>query len=165
MPYIPLHERLGPGSLPPGPAYAPPDLDPTAPLPMSDHEDRPSKRRREDSPSAAQASSSHSANGSRSASAAAGGSGRSAQRAPPPPAPIEYDTPIAPSIFGIAPRNEFTKTVGEFIMANCRGVQDVEIEIKLGMLNAPGDGPPRRVRLPTMTEMSASTRAANLLVS
>jgi len=35
--------------------------------------------------------------------------------------------PIAPSIFGISPRNEFTKVVGEFIMTNCRGLDNVEV--------------------------------------
>lgn len=34
---------------------------------------------------------------------------------------------IIPSIFGISPRNEFTKTVGEFIMANCIGQDHVEV--------------------------------------
>ena len=37
------------------------------------------------------------------------------------------DIPIIPSIFGISPRNEFTKTVGEFIMAHCRGQENVEV--------------------------------------
>jgi polynucleotide 5'-triphosphatase len=37
------------------------------------------------------------------------------------------DTPIIPSVFGISPRNEFTKTVGEFIMAHCRGQDNVEV--------------------------------------
>jgi len=66
------------------------------------------------------------------------------------------DTAIQPSIFGIAPRNEFTKTIGEFIMSNCRGVENVEIEVKLGTLHAAlTDGKPqRRIRMPTMTEMS-----------
>ena len=35
--------------------------------------------------------------------------------------------PIIPSIFGISPRNEFTKTVGEFVMAHCRGQEHVEV--------------------------------------
>jgi hypothetical protein len=35
--------------------------------------------------------------------------------------------PIIPSIFGIPPRNEFTKTIGEFIMNNARGRENVEV--------------------------------------
>lgn len=65
--------------------------------------------------------------------------------------------PIVPTIFGLAPRNEFTKTVGNFIMANATGQEHVEIEIKLGMLMAPipngQPAEPRRIRMPTMTEM------------
>ena len=69
-----------------------------------------------------------------------------------------HDVPIAPSIFGIAPRNEFTKTIGEFIMANARGRENVEVEIKLGTLMGAdgGQGPPRRMRMPAMSEMSRS---------
>lgn len=37
------------------------------------------------------------------------------------------DMPIIPSIFGIPPRNEFTKTIGEFIMNNARGRENVEV--------------------------------------
>ena len=39
------------------------------------------------------------------------------------------EIPIIPSIFGISPRNEFTKTVGEFIMAHCRGQENVEVSL------------------------------------
>jgi polynucleotide 5'-triphosphatase len=40
-----------------------------------------------------------------------------------------HGTPdIMPSIFGISPRNEFTKMVGEFIMANARGKQNIEVQ-------------------------------------
>ena len=35
--------------------------------------------------------------------------------------------PIIPSIFGISPRNEFTKTIGEFIMSNCSGRDNIEV--------------------------------------
>jgi len=84
--------------------------------------------------------------------------------------------PIMPSIFGITPRNEFTKTIGDFIMQMSRGRDNIEvgytfkwtryrdkradrgmyvqIEIKLGTLNAaikPGEMP-RRINLPTMSE-------------
>jgi polynucleotide 5'-triphosphatase len=34
---------------------------------------------------------------------------------------------IMPSVFGIAPRNEFTKIIGEFIMAYARGRENVEV--------------------------------------
>lgn len=159
MPYIPLHDRLGPGPLPLGPTYAPPDLDPSRPAMSDSDSPRPAKRRRDDEGSSAtRASTSSRTNGSQSNPSRASGSGSGGRYQPAPPPPqIGYDTPIAPSIFGIAPRNEFTKTIGEFIMAHCRGVPDVEIEIKLGTLHAPNDGgPPRRVRLPTMSEMSES---------
>lgn len=59
-----------------------------------------------------------------------------------------------PSIFGIAPRNEFTKTIGEFIMANCRGRENIEIEIKLGTLYSTAATPPKRACMPSLTEMS-----------
>ncbi|TXT15909.1 hypothetical protein VHUM_00412 [Vanrija humicola] len=131
MPYVPLHERVPP--LPQSIRYASPDLDPRAQLStdspaMSDSEAGPSRKRRREENGAA----------------------------PPPPPAQAYTprapAPVPPSIFGIAPRNEFTKVVGEFIMANCRGREDVEVEIKLGWLYAPGDGPPRRIRMPALTE-------------
>jgi hypothetical protein len=40
---------------------------------------------------------------------------------------IRQDIPIIPSIFGIAPRNPFTRTVGEFIMNHTRGRENVEV--------------------------------------
>jgi polynucleotide 5'-triphosphatase len=40
---------------------------------------------------------------------------------------IRPDMPIIPSIFGIAPRNPFTRTVGEFIMNHARGRDNVEV--------------------------------------
>ncbi|ORX33526.1 CYTH-like domain-containing protein [Kockovaella imperatae] len=61
------------------------------------------------------------------------------------------DMPIIPSIFGIAPRNEFTKKVGEWIMECTRGREHVEIEIKLGTLHSPAG--PQRIKLPTRTEI------------
>ena len=53
-----------------------------------------------------------------------------------PVMPIQQPTfdpsiPIMPSIFGISPRNEFTKTIGEFIMANSRGRENVEVSCSL----------------------------------
>lgn len=63
--------------------------------------------------------------------AAAGGAAyQPRQRAPPPQQQRQLDIMtmhIVPSIFGISPRNEFTKTVGEFIMANCRGRENIEV--------------------------------------
>ncbi|EIW68593.1 hypothetical protein TREMEDRAFT_31680 [Tremella mesenterica DSM 1558] len=62
---------------------------------------------------------------------------------------------IIPSIFGISPRNEFTKMIGEFILSNSKGRENVEVEIKLGLLMGPTKSGEvaRRVRMPTMTEM------------
>nr|XP_018265938.1 uncharacterized protein I303_02315 [Kwoniella dejecticola CBS 10117]OBR88096.1 hypothetical protein I303_02315 [Kwoniella dejecticola CBS 10117] len=60
------------------------------------------------------------------------------------------------SIFNIAPRNPFTAVVGEFIMANAAGLENVEIELKLGILMSVPDhqgNPPRRIRMPTQSEM------------
>ena len=45
---------------------------------------------------------------------------------PRPPQNL-METPIMPSIFGIAPRNEFTKKIGEFIMECSRDKQNVEV--------------------------------------
>jgi hypothetical protein len=42
----------------------------------------------------------------------------------------QADAPIAPSIFGIAPRNPFTRTVGEWIMNQCRGRDNVEVKLR-----------------------------------
>ena len=39
---------------------------------------------------------------------------------------------IIPSMFGISPRNEFTKTIGEFIMNNARGQVHVEVSFERG---------------------------------
>lgn len=169
MPYVPIHDRVS--NLANSPRYASPDLDPHAPLKMSDREPEPEsqddyeqeyeheeeeydagpsrKRRREDDYDGQ----SHHSNG-RSQSQSLSSSSR--RPAPPPVERITMETPIQPSIFGIAPRNEFTKTIGEFIMAHCRGVENVEIEIKLGTLNAaaPEGQPQRRVRMATRTELS-----------
>ncbi|KAL7423359.1 mRNA-capping enzyme subunit beta [Cryptotrichosporon argae] len=56
---------------------------------------------------------------------------------------------IVPSIFGIAPRNDFTRKVGEWVMMHCRGVEHVELEIKLGTLTSDGQN---RLRMPTWCE-------------
>ncbi|RSH90096.1 mRNA-capping enzyme subunit beta [Saitozyma podzolica] len=72
---------------------------------------------------------------------------------------IRPDMPIIPSIFGIAPRNPFTRTVGEFIMNHARGRENVEIEIKLGVLMSMPDpsGQSHRIRLPALSEMIMPT--------
>ncbi|WVF70428.1 hypothetical protein IAT40_005218 [Kwoniella sp. CBS 6097] len=61
------------------------------------------------------------------------------------------------SIFNISPRNPFTAVVGDFIMAHASGLDNVEIEIKLGTLMTPTDPSgmqqPRRVRMPAQSEM------------
>ncbi|WWC87344.1 uncharacterized protein L201_002233 [Kwoniella dendrophila CBS 6074] len=61
------------------------------------------------------------------------------------------------SIFNISPRNPFTSVVGDFILANTAGLENVEIEIKLGILMSVSDpqgiNPSRRIRLPTQSEM------------
>ncbi|OCF34019.1 hypothetical protein I316_04365 [Kwoniella heveanensis BCC8398] len=60
------------------------------------------------------------------------------------------------SIFNISPRNPFTAVVGDFIMAHASGLDNVEIEIKLGTLMTQSDPSgmqqPRRVRMPTQSE-------------
>ncbi|WVQ97486.1 hypothetical protein IAU59_004600 [Kwoniella sp. CBS 9459] len=61
------------------------------------------------------------------------------------------------SIFNISPRNPFTAVVGDFILAHASGLDNVEIEIKLGTLMTPSDPSgmqqPRRVRMPAQSEM------------
>ncbi|CAK9784864.1 mRNA triphosphatase CET1 [Cutaneotrichosporon oleaginosum] len=133
MAYVPTHKRHT--HLPPGPAYAPPDLDPTRPM-SEGGSPRPAKRRRE-----------HDGPGPGSGA----GARASAPRNGAHPGAVTMDTPIVPSIFGVTARNEFTEHVGNFIMANCRGRRDVEIEIKLGTLHAANG--PHRVRLPSLTEL------------
>lgn len=143
MSYVPIHDRVS--NLPRSPRYASPDLDLDTPLRMSEpdydesYDSGPSKKRRRDED-----------NGERPSASSA------SSRQPPPVAHVNLDSAIQPSIFGIAPRNEITKTIGEFIMGSCRGVENVEIEIKLGTLHSvASDGQPsRRIRMPTMTEMS-----------
>lgn len=141
MPYVPLHERIAPPQQ--SIRYASPDLDPRAHLStdspaMSDNEAGPSRKRRRDENGGGAPAEHHHQQAQQQAQA----------YSPRPPAAIP------PSIFGIAPRNEFTKVVGEFIMANCRGRENVEVEIKLGWLYAPGEGQPRRIRMPALTEAS-----------
>lgn len=48
---------------------------------------------------------------------------------------------IMPSMFGVAPRNDFTRTVGEFIMANCMGRDHIEVcRVSLNSLQRNIDG-------------------------
>lgn len=57
------------------------------------------------------------------------------QRVAEPEVVQHYDqgpVPIPPSIFGIPPRNEFTKTVGEFLLAYARGRENVEVGLGKG---------------------------------
>lgn len=44
---------------------------------------------------------------------------------------------IAPSMFGMSARNEFTKTIGEFIMANAFGKEHVEVGSVIGPYTRP----------------------------
>lgn len=126
MSYVPVHERVHPPSYP---QYADADAD------MPGEPSR--KRRREGS------------SGSREASESSEPPARAAAHSTPPPAsaqpPSSAPAPaapaaggISPSIFGIAPRNEVTRLVGEFILQFGRGRDNLEIEIKLGTLCAPG---------------------------
>lgn len=105
MSYVPVHERVHP---PEYPKYA--DS-------MSDSKrEGPSKKRRreEHTPEV---------------------DGRHAEPTPPPSSDAAPEPPtsgISPSIFGIAPRNEVTRVVGDFIMRFGKGKPNLEIEVKLG---------------------------------
>lgn len=121
MAYVPLHERKLPLDFSVSPGYA-------SPLPLMEAGEPSRKRRREDAPS--------------------NGEARRPTHRPPPP--IDANTPIAPSIFGIAPRNELTRVVGDFLLQHCRGVDNVEIEIKLGTILRQGDD--RRFQVMSMNE-------------
>ncbi|WRT65195.1 uncharacterized protein IL334_002138 [Kwoniella shivajii] len=65
--------------------------------------------------------------------------------------------PLTGSIFNISPRNPFTTVVGDFILANAAGLDNVEIEVKLGTLMSVPDHQgmtsSRRIRMPTQSEM------------
>ncbi|ORY23816.1 CYTH-like domain-containing protein [Naematelia encephala] len=81
---------------------------------------------------------------------------RQRQQLAQPPRPLRIaDMQIIPSFFGLAPRNEFTKRVGDFLMEYCRGQQNIEIEMKLGTVMAVANPSqqPQRVRMPTWSEM------------
>jgi hypothetical protein len=47
----------------------------------------------------------------------------------PTRAPESAASILAPSIFGVAPRVEFTATVGNWLMDVCRGQENVEVRI------------------------------------
>lgn len=161
MAYVPIHDRVDESRLPRDPLYGPPDLDPS--VPMAEHDEYgysseaegleevdagPSrKRRREDESNGEYADYGHD---EQQPLSSAHHHPRQQQHQQHP-----SSVPIQPSIFGIAPRNEFTKTIGEFLMAHCRGVDNVEVEIKLGTLHAqaPEGQQQRRIRMPSMTEM------------
>ncbi|WVR04285.1 hypothetical protein IAU60_001285 [Kwoniella sp. DSM 27419] len=66
---------------------------------------------------------------------------------------VPQQVQLTGSIFNISPRNPFTAVVGDFILANASGLDNVEIEIKLGtLMSADHGGPPRRIRMPTQSE-------------
>ena len=132
MSYIPLHDRPPhsatlPLSLEESlPRYGSPDLDLTVPLHtpgMSDTEqpapevssDSSRKRRRQDDETTP-----HNGHGEASSSSRSGYTPRH-----------RTEIPILPSIFGIAPRNEFTRIVGDFILNNARGLDNVEVGLHL----------------------------------
>lgn len=125
MPYVPVHERVHP---PAYPVYA------ASSDPMSDSErGEPSRKRRRES---ASPPSSSGVDGRHAEPTPPPGAGE--QEAPPPaPAPAPASG-ISPSIFGIAPRNEVTRVVGDFIMRFGRGKANLEIEVKLGTVCNPG---------------------------
>lgn len=122
MAYVPLHERKLPLDYSVSPGYA-------SPPPRMDPSEPSRKRRREETPS----------NG--------GAAPRSRTTAPPS---ID-ETSIAPSVFGVAPRNEVTRVVGDFLMNYCRGVDHVEIEVKLGTIYSQQQ-PDRRFQVMAMNE-------------
>lgn len=124
MSYVPVHERVNP---PEYPTYADNS--------MSDSErEGPSKKRRREEhtpetdgrhaePTPPPGSGSHS---------------RGDRAAPEPAPPAAPRSGISPSIFGIAPRNEVTRVVGDFIMRFGKGKPNLEIEVKLGTVCNPG---------------------------
>ncbi|WWD00125.1 hypothetical protein V866_007033 [Kwoniella sp. B9012] len=169
-PYIPHHDRpphftslpTPPYSRdPPTPRYASPDLDPSIPFPSQNIMSSESEA---DYSESHQVSHSNGGSSSYTPRVREDDSGPSRKRA----RPEEYQEDNAPqyaqtgpsymqltgSIFNISPRNPFTSVVGDFIMASAAGLDNIEIEIKLGILTAPDhQGPSRRIRLPTQSEM------------
>lgn len=127
MSYVPVHERVHP---PRYPTYAESDMSDSEREREREREREPSKkRRREDAPSDADDE---------------GADGRHAAPTPPATATAPATASsgsgsgISPSIFGIAPRNEVTRVVGDFIMRFGRGKANLEIELKLGTVVTQG---------------------------
>ncbi|WVW78923.1 hypothetical protein I302_100886 [Kwoniella bestiolae CBS 10118] len=165
-PYVPYHDRPPfYTSLPtppyprdpPTPRYASPDLDPTIPINMSSESEQ-------DNYEDHRVASRNGGSSSYAPRVREDDSGPSKKRARPEEYQEDYAQQYAPpqpeyvrltgSIFNISPRNPFTSVVGDFIMASATGLENVEIEIKLGILTLPDhQGPSRRIRLPTQSEM------------
>lgn len=60
------------------------------------------------------------------------------------------------SFFGMTARNPVTREIGDFLLNNCKGRNDVEVEIKLGQISTPVEIGQRwkRISLPALTELS-----------
>lgn len=158
--YIPLHDRPPyfaslpdptPSHLPPSPRYAPPDLDPDEPYPWTRQgaamsgeqegydQDEEVDRVDYDRAEAMAVREQEIPNGQIYQEGQAGPSRkrpRTEDGARSNGARQHTHQPrrseIIPSIFGISPRDEFTKTVGEFVMAHCRGQDHVEASPETG---------------------------------
>lgn len=132
MSYIPQHDRSPyyaslptppRGNAPPSPRYAQSDLDPLEAYPWT----------REGT---AMTEEQHRHNGYEENQAEAGPS-RKRPRQQSHQTEEDHDSQqqmyfphpmdIAPSLFGIDARNDFTRTIGDFIMNTCRGQNDVEV--------------------------------------
>ncbi|WWC67503.1 uncharacterized protein I206_101411 [Kwoniella pini CBS 10737] len=167
-PYVPLHDRspyfsnlpTPPYSRdPPTPRYASPDYDPSLPLHPGSQLDMSSTS----TPDYHNEYNTNNGSSTYAPRSTEGEAGPSRKRA----RPEEYTdhhiqqyhnagpVRLTGSIFNIAPRNPFTAVVGDFIMANAAGLDNVEIEIKLGILMSPDHqgNPQRRIRMPTQSEM------------
>ena len=143
--FVPLHDRPPYyADIPPGgytaqlPRYAPPDLDPTVPLPMSDsesdegYEDYPGqegfdpqseagpsrKRPRHDDEEEHGVHAHHQSQTH---------NGHDHEQARAPARTRRPDVGIVPSFFGLSARSEFTKSIGEFIMNAAHGKDNVEV--------------------------------------
>lgn len=107
VPYIPLHDRPLPPrdpNMPPSPRYAPNS---------DDEAERDAEQQAEGSTSASRKRQRSEEDQSRSVR--------------PTRAPEPVQSVLAPSIFGVAPRVEFTATVGKWLMDVCRGQENVEV--------------------------------------
>ena len=73
--------------------------------------------------------------------------------------------PLEPSYFGVAPHDDFTREVGNWLYGWCKDRQHVEIEAKIGILldtSTPKQHGPQRLGFPVATEASASYSLACL---